>query len=57
MCEALDEVGLPYTVPDGAYFILVNNEAIELPDDFQMLDIVSFDFSSFPRRRFISRLI
>lgn len=40
MLEALDAVGLPYTIPDGTYFVLVQNESIQLPDDFVMLDIV-----------------
>lgn len=30
---ALDQVGLPYTVPDGAYFVLVNTSRICIPSD------------------------
>ncbi len=39
-CEILDNVGLPYTKPDGSYFILVNNASIQIPDDFVIPDIV-----------------
>jgi len=40
LCQALDELGLPYTLPDGAYFILVQNERIKLPKDFVIPDLV-----------------
>lgn len=36
----LDKVGLPYTVPDGGYFVLVQNDSIKIPDDFVFPDIV-----------------
>jgi len=38
---SLDAVGLPYTIPDGAYFVLVQNESIQIPDDFVIPDMVS----------------
>ena len=41
LLEALDKVGLPYTIPDGAYFVLVQNECIRLPDGYVLPDIVS----------------
>ena len=37
---ALDEVGLPYTVPDGAYFVLVQNERIRIPEGFEIGELV-----------------
>jgi kynurenine aminotransferase len=40
LCEALDKLGLAYTLPDGAYFILVQNERIKLPKDFVIPDLV-----------------
>lgn len=40
LVSALDELGLPYTMPDGAYFILMNNERIKIPDDFVIPDMV-----------------
>lgn len=42
LASALDYLGLPYTMPDGAYFILINNERIKLPDDFVIPDMVRF---------------
>ncbi|KAF8332076.1 pyridoxal phosphate-dependent transferase [Cantharellus anzutake] len=38
---ALDKVGLPYTMPDGSYFVLVDNSSIQIPDDFVIPDIVN----------------
>ncbi|KAJ2841437.1 arylformamidase, partial [Coemansia erecta] len=29
-----DDVGLPYVVPDGAYYLLVNASSISIPDDY-----------------------
>ncbi|KAJ1796241.1 arylformamidase [Coemansia sp. RSA 2399] len=29
-----DDVGLPYVVPDGAYYLLVNASSIPIPDDY-----------------------
>jgi len=39
-CSILDNVGLPYTKPDGSYFVLVNNSSIQIPDDFVIPDII-----------------
>ncbi|KAG0151640.1 hypothetical protein CROQUDRAFT_651076 [Cronartium quercuum f. sp. fusiforme G11] len=40
MMSYLDKLRLPYTQPDGSYFILVQNSKIKIPDDFEMIDIV-----------------
>lgn len=40
LMKGLDAVGLPYTVPEGSYFILVQNESIKIPDDFVVPDMV-----------------
>lgn len=40
ICKALDDLGLPYTMPEGAYFILLNNERIKIPDDFVIPNLV-----------------
>ena len=42
LCAALDAVGLPYTFPEGGYFILVQNDRIQIPDDFVIPDMVRF---------------
>ena len=34
MMAGLDALGLNYTIPEGAYFILVNTEKLELPASF-----------------------
>ncbi|KAK4699580.1 kynurenine aminotransferase, partial [Phenoliferia sp. Uapishka_3] len=40
LIEGLDKLGLPYTVPDGAYFILVNTARLEIPEDFPVPDMI-----------------
>ncbi|KAF8309548.1 aminotransferase [Clavulina sp. PMI_390] len=40
LTEALDEIGLPYSMPDGAYFILMDNSRVKLPDDFVIPDML-----------------
>lgn len=34
LCSALDTLGLPYTLPEGAYFIMVDASAIQIPEDY-----------------------
>ncbi|GAA6060305.1 hypothetical protein JCM10212_002946 [Sporobolomyces blumeae] len=33
--EGLDKLGLPYTVPHGAYFVLVNTSRLQIPEGFE----------------------
>ena len=40
LAKAFDGLGLAYTMPDGAYFILLNNERIKIPGDFVIPDLV-----------------
>ncbi|KAF9506449.1 hypothetical protein BS47DRAFT_1333826 [Hydnum rufescens UP504] len=43
----LDKVGLPYTFPDGGYFVLVQNRSIKIPKDFVVPDMIKnrpYDF-------------
>ncbi|SHO75830.1 Similar to S.cerevisiae protein BNA3 (Kynurenine aminotransferase) [Malassezia sympodialis ATCC 42132] len=40
LMAALDHLGLPYTIPHGSYFVLVDASNIRLPDDFEMPDEV-----------------
>lgn len=35
LCDALDALGLPYTVPHGAYFIMVDARGIKVPEDYE----------------------
>ncbi|KAJ1856774.1 arylformamidase [Coemansia sp. RSA 1822] len=35
-----DDVGLPYVVPDGAYYLLVNAAAIKIPDTYDFPDFI-----------------
>ena len=41
-CEVFDELGLPYSDPEGGYFVLANFSKVKLPDDYdfpeQVLD-------------------
>lgn len=34
LSKVFDELGLPYTVPEGAYYILVNTYKIDMPKDY-----------------------
>ncbi|PWN17917.1 PLP-dependent transferase [Microstroma glucosiphilum] len=34
LCDALDALGLPYTLPEGAYFIMVDASALQVPKDY-----------------------
>ncbi|WFD33843.1 hypothetical protein MCUN1_000666 [Malassezia cuniculi] len=36
MLDALDRLGLPYYVPYGSYFVLVDASSIRIPDDFEV---------------------
>lgn len=40
MMEALDLLGLPYTIPEGGYFILLNVAGLQLPVDFTVPEII-----------------
>lgn len=40
LIEKLDALGLPYTIPHGAYFVLVNTKRLEIPDEFESLDLI-----------------
>lgn len=40
LSKLFDELELPYTVPEGAYFILVNTSKIQIPEDFVFPEIL-----------------
>ncbi|GAA5918624.1 hypothetical protein JCM1841_002281 [Sporobolomyces salmonicolor] len=40
LIDGLDKLGLPYTVPHGAYFVLVNTERLQLPEDFEVPEMI-----------------
>ena len=35
LCSAFDKLGLPYTLPEGAYFVMVDASALEIPHDYK----------------------
>ena len=39
-CEIFDELGLPYSIPEGGYFVLANLAKIGLPQDYEFPDHV-----------------
>ncbi|KAJ1970846.1 arylformamidase [Dimargaris xerosporica] len=41
LCQSLDAIGLPYTIPDGSYFILANTGKVKIPADFEFPPEVS----------------
>ncbi|OJJ49465.1 hypothetical protein ASPZODRAFT_14180 [Penicilliopsis zonata CBS 506.65] len=34
-CAVFDELGLPYSDPEGGYFVLVNMAAVKMPEDYK----------------------
>lgn len=40
LCSYLDQIGVPYSLPQGSYFILVNISKLRIPKDFTILDIL-----------------
>ncbi|GAA5961607.1 hypothetical protein JCM3765_002646 [Sporobolomyces pararoseus] len=40
LLEGLDKLGLPYTVPHGAYFVLVNTSRLQIPEDFEIPKLI-----------------
>jgi len=40
LCDALTAVGLPHSVPDGAYFVLADISGLRIPDDFEVLEMI-----------------
>ncbi|KAI8074914.1 pyridoxal phosphate-dependent transferase [Gongronella butleri] len=40
LAKAFDDLGLPYTLPQGAYYILVNTSKIKYPKDYDFPDIL-----------------
>ncbi|KAK0536264.1 DNA-directed RNA polymerase III subunit C1 (rpo31) [Tilletia horrida] len=36
LCKALDDVGLPYSWPEGGYFVMVDGRGVEVPQDFEL---------------------
>lgn len=41
LMKAFDDVGLPYTVPQGGYFILVDMSGLNIPEDFDFPDVLN----------------
>jgi kynurenine aminotransferase len=38
LCSYFDQLGLPYTTPEGSYFVLVDFSKVKVPDDFPIPD-------------------
>lgn len=39
-CAVFDELGIPYSKPDGGYFVLANFSKVNLPDDYDFPQVV-----------------
>ena len=39
-CQIFDELGLPYSMPEGGYFVLANFSKVKLPEDYEFPDEV-----------------
>ena len=40
-CQVFDEFSIPYSIPEGGYFVLANFSKIKLPDDYPFPDHVA----------------
>lgn len=40
LSKVFDELNLPYTIPEGAYYILVNTSKIQMPKDYAFPEIL-----------------
>ena len=40
LMKALTDVGLPYTIPQGSYFILANTAKVKVPEDYSYPDVI-----------------
>lgn len=38
LCSYFDKLGLPYTLPEGSYFLLVDMSKVNVPSDFEIPD-------------------
>ncbi|CAG8701467.1 9863_t:CDS:2, partial [Scutellospora calospora] len=41
LCKALSDAGLPYTVPQGSYFILANTKRLNIPKDYEYPEVLN----------------
>ena len=39
-CQIFDELGIPYSIPEGGYFVLANFSKVKLPEDYSFPDHV-----------------
>lgn len=39
-CDVLDELGLPYSEPEGGYFVLANFAKVDLPRDYDWPEVI-----------------
>jgi kynurenine aminotransferase len=40
LMKTLTDVGLPYTIPQGSYFILANTAKVKIPEDYPYPDVI-----------------
>ena len=38
LCSYFDQIGLPYTLPEGSYFVLVDMSKVKVPEDYPVPD-------------------
>lgn len=51
----LDDLGLKYTIPHGAYFIMADASPIQMPTDFEFTDFVNKQHKDFKLAYFIAK--
>ena len=40
LTAAFDKLGLPYSIPEGGYFVLVNFSKVKIPEDFEFDELI-----------------
>ncbi|UZJ56113.1 hypothetical protein CBS101457_005433 [Exobasidium rhododendri] len=55
LMDALDSVGFPYTIPHGAYFIMVDASSLRVPDDFETTPFIESQHQDFRMAYFVAK--
>ncbi|KAI8985040.1 pyridoxal phosphate-dependent transferase [Pilobolus umbonatus] len=57
LSKVFDELHLPYTVPEGAYYILVNTSRIQIPKDYPFPEILNHRGDDFKKCYWLTKEI
>lgn len=55
LMDAIDSVGFPYTIPQGAYFIMCDASSLEIPADFKFSPFIEKQHRDFKMAYFVAK--